>query len=650
MRGQMTDMVLCYCGKVLIFSFVLIMTGAAVWAGPSVAKELALVEEGKSAYTIAISSVPDPAEEYAAEELQALLKRISGAELPISTEPVAGPKILVRISQGEGDVLEGVPARKLGEEELLMQTVGEDLVLAGGGPRGVLYAVYRFLDEKLGCRWYAPANGPSPACERIPQMSTIKVPSLEETQKPAFDFRYPYLLGHEAGPQWDVRNGINGTVDRPRIPPHLGGDYMIRGIHNSLDVLRQPGEDTPQKLFSEHPEYFSLIDGKRTCRQLCVTNPELVDVMAEAIQADYDRYKPDLIGISQMDGGGQCECEKCKALEEQEGGTAAGPWLHFVNAVAEKLPHLKLWTFAYSWTNKPPEHVKPRENVWIWFCGSPGAQSGVEIADLSRLEKWCELAPKRVIIWTYDFINNQVEFSTKPALFVAARQLRNFHRIGGRGVFLQCGETSNTASPFSELHNYVLARLLWDPYVNTEPIVQEFLEAYYGQAAPYVAAYRELNHAMYLTHLASALASGDEEKRYNIVAGQSGLYVAIGEENIATLEAYLDQAEEAAENDVVRNRVRVLRLPIWHYRLMMAGRPDWMANSVAYRNSTRGWYWDNDEVEKTVAKLTETMEYKDLIDSYLATMRWRQVGSFREYPVHKWLDALEMAQKEWQTE
>ncbi len=103
-------------------------------------------------------------------------------------------------------------------------------------------------------------------------------------------------------------------------------------------------------------------------------------------------------------------------------------------------------------------------------------------------------------------------------------------------------------------------------------------------------------------------------------------------------------------NAVVRNRVRVLRLPIWHYRLMMAGRPDWMAESVRHRNSTRRWYWNDDEVKQTVAKLTETPEHRDLIDGYLATMRWRRVGSFREYPVHKWLDALEAARREWQTE
>ena len=392
-------------------------------------------------------------------------------------------------------------------------------------------------------------------------------------------------------------------------------------------------------MFAERPELFAEVNGQRHLWQICATHPDLPAPYAPLLRRQQERYHPTRIGLTQMDGSGACQCDRCIAANERAGGAKryAGSWLPLVNRTAELLPDLHLWTFAYAWTRKPPVGIRPRDNVYIWYCHS-GMDHKLDTdldADYADLASWGKLAPGRVFVWTYDFINNQVEFGYKPSLFVAGQRLRRFHRMGVGGVYIQAGESWSTAASFAELQYFVLAHLLWDPYVDEDQLIEEFLGAYYGAAAPWVQAYRELNHALFLTH--------DPENNMDLVAGQSGTYVVIGDENVADLEELLIRAEEATEDEVVRMRVKMLRLPIWHYRLMKAGRPDWMALSYGEKNSTRRWYTNADEIRKTIAKLMATDEYVQTIRDYVEVLDWGDVRGFRESPIQQWRDALHMA-------
>ncbi len=95
----------------------------------------------------------------------------------------------------------------------------------------------------------------------------------------------------------------------------------------------------PSKYFGEHPKWYSEIDGKRTTEraQLCLTNEEM---RAELVRVARERLRSDpsakFISISQNDWHGRCQCEKCLAIEQEE-GASSGPLLRFVNRVAEDL-------------------------------------------------------------------------------------------------------------------------------------------------------------------------------------------------------------------------------------------------------------------------------------------------------------------------
>jgi len=114
----------------------LLLFAASTLAGAPVV----LVENGRSAHQICLPSQATAAEQRGALELQKFLEEMSGARLPVSARCGAGPGILLKY------------APEFGPEEFSLKTVGRNIVITGGRPRGVMYGVYTFL-EKLGCRW-----------------------------------------------------------------------------------------------------------------------------------------------------------------------------------------------------------------------------------------------------------------------------------------------------------------------------------------------------------------------------------------------------------------------------------------------------------------------------------------------------------------
>ena len=170
---------------------------------------------------------------------------------------------------------------KLGSEELVMRVKGGRLLLAGGRPRGTLYAVYRFLQEQCGVRWWAPWADDHPHSP-----DACACPSLMSASQPAFEYREPYwCAGFD--PQWKAHNGANG--ENHPIPEALGGCIKYKGFCHTFYPLVPP-----DKYFGPHPEWYSLINGKRTHEnaQLCLSNPELRDFVVQRVK-EWLREAPD---------------------------------------------------------------------------------------------------------------------------------------------------------------------------------------------------------------------------------------------------------------------------------------------------------------------------------------------------------------------
>ena len=452
--------------------------------------EVLLARNGKAECVIVVDPAATAPERNAVKELASTLQQITGAEFLVGTN-TAAPSHAIIVGGGAAArrVFADVPFDSLGAEELVLRTKGHRLLLAGGRPRGTLYAVSHFLQQQCGVRWWTPWAG------RIPKQSTLRIGTLDLRERPAFEYREPFWYpAFDAN--WSWRNRCNGQSSRLRA--ELGDSIRYKGfVHTFYPLV------SPEKHFAEHPEWFSLIKGKRTTEraQLCLTNPQLRDFMVERVK-QWLRESPDasIVSVSQNDWHGACECADCKALDEAEGSHAA-TMLAFVNYIAEKIepefPHVAVDTLAYQYTRKPPKTIQPRANVIVRLCSIEcnfreplDHPSNAAFADDIRgWSKRCQ----RLYLWDYttDFAHY---VQPHPNWFVLGPNLRFFQRHNVRGVFEQ-GAYQSHGSEMAELRAWVLAQLLWNPQQDDRMLINEFLEGYYGPgAAPHLRRYLEVMH------------------------------------------------------------------------------------------------------------------------------------------------------------
>ena len=237
--------------------------------------DLLLANNGVARHVIVVDPAAAPPELTAARELAATLRQITGAEFLVQTNSKAPTRaILVGAGEAARKAFVKVAFDGLGDEELVIQTRGNRLLLAGGRPRGTLYAVSRFLQDQCGVRWWTPW------ASRIPKQPSLRLGHLDLREKPAFEYRESFWYpAFDA--DWSWRNGCNGNSSR--LTPEKGGRISYKGfVHTFYPLV------PPEKHFAEHPEWFSLIKDKRTTdrAQLCLTNPKLRDFIGSTCRSN----------------------------------------------------------------------------------------------------------------------------------------------------------------------------------------------------------------------------------------------------------------------------------------------------------------------------------------------------------------------------
>ena len=443
--------------------------------------------------TIVVVS-PDAGEpdQHAAAELVYFLKQITDADFEIAKHAAAGqPRILVgshaaRLADPEFSTV------GLGDEGIIIRTTGGDLILAVGAPRGTLYAVYSFLENQLGCRWW------SSKVNTIPKIATLKIEPLNFRYIPPLEYRE--LWWYDAfDKDWSVRNKCNGH--KHQLDATRGGRHQFEGyVHTFYKLI------PPEKFFADHPEWFSEIDGSRTCgdhtsAQLCLTNQqmrrELTKVLTERLRAN---PQATIASVSQRDWLEHgCQCAKCQTIDKEE-GSPAGTLLRFVNAVAadieKEFPHVSISTLAYTFTRTPPKITRPRPNVIVRLCTFECSFSQPLTDPINKkfhddLVAWSKIC-RRLYIWDYT-TNFDHYLQPHPNLKVLGPNLKFFADHHVKGVMEQ-GAYQAGGAEFAELRAWVLAKLLWNPNLDGTRLVEEFANGYYGPAAEHVLDYLNTTH------------------------------------------------------------------------------------------------------------------------------------------------------------
>lgn len=516
--------------------------------------EITLATEGKAQMQIIVQPGATKPERYGAEELANHLKQITGAEFEIKeVRPGEIPEKGIII--GPGELTERLfpeavqflrkDSSPFGGEQIAIRTKGNYLLLAGGRPRGTLYAVYRFLSQQCGVRWWTPW------ATHIPKKSTLRIPELSIEEKPAFEYREPFWYPAFDG-DWAARNYYNGHA--ARLTEKHGGKVIYKGFVHTFYALVPP-----QEHFEKHPEWYSLIDGKRRWEhaQLCCTNPELRDFLTERVR-QWLKESPEanIISISQNDWVGNCQCDNCRALDERE-GTPAASVLDMVNDIAGRLekdfPNVAFDTLAYWYTRRPTKTIRPRPNVIVRLCSIEcnfaqplEHESNKAFAD--DIRGWSNLT-NRLYIWDYTTnFTNYVQ--PHPNWFSLGPNLRFFHKHGVLGVFEQ-GAYQSHGAEFAELRAWVLAQLLWNPYQDDRKLIDEFLRGYYGDAAPYIRQYMELMH--------------NAAKDYYLRCFTPANAPFFNFETLSKAEKLWQEAEKAVKDDPeIYWRVRQAHMPVYY--------------------------------------------------------------------------------------
>jgi hypothetical protein len=430
--------------------------------------DLRLGRQGQTSYVILREAdAPEPVAN-AARELATHLERIVGAEFPILApgDEIPRQAILVGAGAAARATFRDVPWDTLQPEEIVIRTDGRRLLLAGGGPRGTLYAVSRFLQDQCGVRWWTPW------ASHIPTNPNLEIPKLDLRSRPAFESRDPFWYP-AFDPTWAVRNFSNSQ--HAHIPAAWGGAVAYKGFVHTFFPLVPPEEH-----FATHPDWFSLVKGRRTTdrAQLCTTNPQLRKHLVERVR-QWLRESPEasIVSISQNDWYGACECESCKAVDDAE-GSHAGTMLSLVNHVAATLgpefPGVAFDTLAYQYTRKPPKTLRPLPNVIIRLCSiecdfREPLEHPVNAAFAEDIRGWSRIC-NRLYVWDYttDFAHY---VQPHPNWFVLGPNLRFFQQHNVRGMFEQ-GAYQSHGSEMAELRAWVLARLLWDPHQDDRALIR----------------------------------------------------------------------------------------------------------------------------------------------------------------------------------
>lgn len=540
---------------------------------------ITIASGGKSHAVIVVDPSASAPQKYAAGELRDFLQQVTGATFTIAEKRDPAQCNLLVGPAAARTVDSGFSTDGLGADGIVMRSVGNDIILAGGETRGTLYAVYEFLERQVGCHWWTPT------ASTIPSRSTLEVPGdLNVRYVPPLEYRETDAPDATEG-IWSARNRFNGSWHQ--LDGVRGGKigYIAQdkwSCHTFWTLI------PPEIYFKDHPEWYSLINGKRQYTPhehsgLCLANEEVRRELVKNQKLAL-AWHPNatMVSISQIDDAGppdHCQCEPCAAVEKEE-GSYAGNMLRFVNACAEELekdfPNLIIDTLAYHYTQKPPTKTKPRHNVVIRLCDIHCSFSVPLSHERNReftedLIGWSKIC-KRLYIWDYTG-NFSYTLLPHPNLRVLGPNARFLIEHGARGLFAEAPLVRGEV--MSALRCWFVGQLYWNPAQDEQKLIETFCNGYFGAGGPEVMAYLDTIHdAVEKSGDLLGLSSPPDAKFLSFATISRG-------------DAHLTAAEKAVSGDpqLVR-RVRAERIATL-YALIM----NWQRCRDQAAKANAAWPW-----------------------------------------------------------
>jgi len=582
--------------------------------------EITLVSNAKPDATIVIALNPTPAAKLASLELQYHIEKITGAVLPIKTDEEKIKQPLILVGESEYTRRLGIRSNDFKPQEYLIQFRPNTIILLGRDwqdteenrnelgrctygqtpeshrhridyykatgreaqdsepielpgffdNQGTCYATYHFLEEFCKVRWY----GPTELNIVFPSQKSLTLCGGEIRRQP--DLKHLYALGGGwpiIKAQWNNPNDEELKLYWRRM--RVGGEKWA-GNHT---IWRE----TIQTLFNK-PVYQA--EGRGKDSQLCYTNPQLVQEVAQAARDFFDgkglpdgwKAMGDYFAIVPDDNASWCECDRCKEVlaisrrdKRGEGffSNASNSYyvFSFVNQVAKEVgkthPDKFIAALAYASYAYPPLSLKLEPNVSVAPCLliCYGYEQETFANDMEIYRSWMEDKGRRIYLWNY--FHHPMEpaviegWNCFPCfmLDVISREVKRYHKDGVRGVFL-CGIGQ-------QLDYYLYMQTAFNVDTDCEELVDEFFSRYFGVAGePMKRFYQRIS------------AINREEGVVGRTQELSWRRLGTGD-RMKELEGYIKEAVKLAITDLEKKRVDTWQKGVWEY--MKAGHEQFYA-------------------------------------------------------------------------
>lgn len=382
------------------------------------AAEVFLVENGQARAEIVIAQQPQRTVPLAAQELQTYVEKISGAKLPIVTQPTAG--VAVQVYVGRSLYTDGLKvtadglkdgAYRMTSGDRWLALIGDDTEFTPIEPWAKSNS--EIVSGKVQAEWEKIVGAPWGVPGILMYKHQLSVPAYvgRPTADPAPAKAPPQRLW-----EFDERgsfNAVNGFLQRlgvrwympgelgevvpvarsialPVIDETVRPDIAMRRFHfpssvvsydtslwlmrlktrNPFDIQDAHGLDrmtSSQAVYDAHPDWFALYGGKRRFdlrenNQLCYSNEELFQQTVRYVRAQFDQYKMKAVSVMPPDGyTAICQCKLCEGKDSPERdkrGLLSDYVWDFVNRVAKEVgkthPNRKVLNCAYGVYSLPP--------------------------------------------------------------------------------------------------------------------------------------------------------------------------------------------------------------------------------------------------------------------------------------------------------
>ena len=533
---------------------------------PPVSK-LSLVKAGRSACTIV---VPDDAPMWtktAAAWLQEYVEKISGAQLPIATEGNAPTGTLISVGHTALAREAGVDTTGLKWDDCRLVVADDVLYLLGRdhvgtnthdwvGARGTCRAVIKFLEDFCRVRWFLPG----PQGERVPKATDIGVPhDLNETGRTAFAYSDGRSVYDE-----DILNEPGKTLAaqannyRKAVKVSPGGHTYYHAVPTG-------------KYFDDHPDYFALLNGKRTGpgNHLCSSNPDVKRILTEYMEMRFDQGL-DWVSIGQEDGYLRCQCDQCDALDNYRDLPDGMRWEVFQNSSLIEAPPERLFQL-HKGVADALAASRPDKMVML-MCYAPTAWPSKKIDSYGDkiIGELMNLNPEYIAAWrgkvaglagfTYWF-NTQCPMGLNLHMTAeeAATRIRYLHENGFVAISLNPEATWGLEGPVF----YMMGRLLGDPTQDYNAIISEYCDGVYGKASGSMLEFFELAQQ----RLSQVVPISDDDIAADARNTQmprwlntSAMFLAMYPPDVlARLESLMQRAEATADTPRNKGWVRLSR-------------------------------------------------------------------------------------------